>query len=187
MHLRNAKYLGLPQINSRWSPFPLHWLHSYPVFYRIQYKWLDFLEETTEILWDTRLKCIWIFISAQQLEDNSMYHILSQDESCFPVFDWRGEPVFHKHLKWSFPSSIGRWEGLCVSVSSGMYRERTDSKEGRISLQWLKFGLVFQVTRWRDVWIPCGDPRESQSSPPHLDRGNHITLIPQEAHGIQGI
>ena len=34
-----------------------------------------------------------------------------------------------------------------LSVSSGLYRERPDSKEGRISLQWLKFRLVFHVTR----------------------------------------
>ena len=30
-----------------------------------------------------------------------------------------------------------------LSVSSGMYRERPDSKEGQISLQWLKFSLMF--------------------------------------------
>ena len=36
-----------------------------------------------------------------------------------------------------------------------------DSKEGQISLQCLKFRLVFHLTRWRDVWIPCGDPRET--------------------------
>ena len=34
-----------------------------------------------------------------------------------------------------------------LSVSSGMYRERPESKEGRISMQWLKFWLVFHVTR----------------------------------------
>ena len=34
-----------------------------------------------------------------------------------------------------------------LSVSSGMYCERPDSKEGGISLQWLKFSLVFHVTR----------------------------------------
>ena len=34
-----------------------------------------------------------------------------------------------------------------LSVSSGMYRDRPDSKEGRISLQWLKFRLLFHVTR----------------------------------------
>ena len=33
-----------------------------------------------------------------------------------------------------------------LSVSSGMYRERPDSKEGQISLQWLKFRLVFHLT-----------------------------------------
>ena len=61
-----------------------------------------------------------------------------------------------------------------------------DSKEGCIPMQCLKFRLVFHLTRWRDVWIPCADPRESHSSPPHLDMGNHITLIPRDAHGIQG-
>ena len=30
------------------------------------------------------------------------------------VFDWRGDPVFHKHLKWSFPAAIVRWQGLCA-------------------------------------------------------------------------
>ena len=34
-----------------------------------------------------------------------------------------------------------------LSVSSGMYREKPDSKEVWISLQWLKFWLVFHVTR----------------------------------------
>ena len=61
-----------------------------------------------------------------------------------------------------------------------------DSKEGRTSLQWFNFRLLLHLTRWRDIWIPCGNPRESHSSPPHLDRGNHITLISGEAQGIQG-
>ena len=34
-----------------------------------------------------------------------------------------------------------------LSVSSGMYRERPDAKEGRTSRQWLKLRLVFHVTR----------------------------------------
>ena len=52
-----------------------------------------------------------------------------------------------------------------------------DSKQGWTSLQWLKFRFVLHLPRWRDVWIPCGHPRESHSSLPHLDSGNHITLI----------
>ena len=32
----------------------------------------------------------------------------------FPVFNWRGKPTFHKHLKRSLPSDIGMWEVLCV-------------------------------------------------------------------------
>ena len=43
-----------------------------------------------------------------------MHPISSQDESWFPVFDWRFEPTFHQRLKWSFPSAIGMWEGPCV-------------------------------------------------------------------------
>ena len=89
-------------------------LHSYHVFHSIQYKWLDFPEESTEIPWDTRLKSIWRLISVQQLEESSMHPISSQDESWFPVFDWRGEPTFHKHLKCSFPSAIDMWVGPCV-------------------------------------------------------------------------
>ena len=58
---------------------------------------------------------IWILISVQKLEESFMPPISSQDESWFPVFDWRFEPTFHQHLKWSFPSAIGMWEGPCVS------------------------------------------------------------------------
>ena len=34
--------------------------------------------------------------------------------------------------------------------------------------------FVFHLTRWRDVWILCGDPSENHSSQPHLDRGPRI-------------
>ena len=40
-------------------------------------------------------------------------HIISGWE-WFPVFDWRGKPNFHKHLKRSLPSEIVMWERLCV-------------------------------------------------------------------------
>ena len=43
-----------------------------------------------------------------------MHPIPSQDESWIPIFDWRGWPTFQKHLKWSFPSAVGMWEGPCV-------------------------------------------------------------------------
>ena len=42
-----------------------------------------------------------------------MHPISSQDERSFLVFDWRGEPNFHKHLK-SFPSAVLMWVGPCV-------------------------------------------------------------------------
>ena len=46
-----------------------------------------------------------------------------------------------------FPQQLVEERDSVLSVSSGIYRERPDSKEGRISLQWLKFRLVFHVTR----------------------------------------
>ena len=46
-----------------------------------------------------------------------------------------------------FPQQLLGERGSVLSVSSGMYPERPDSKQGRISLQWLKFRLVFHITR----------------------------------------
>ena len=46
-----------------------------------------------------------------------------------------------------FPQQLVGERDSVFSVSSGMYRERPDSKEGQISLQWLKFRFVFHVTR----------------------------------------
>ena len=46
-----------------------------------------------------------------------------------------------------FPQQFVAERDSVLSVSSGMYHESPDTKEGRISLQWLKFRLVFHVTR----------------------------------------
>ena len=46
-----------------------------------------------------------------------------------------------------FPQQYVGERDSVLSVSSGMYRERPDSREGQISLQWLKFRLVFHVTK----------------------------------------
>ena len=50
-----------------------------------------------------------------------------------------------------FPQKLVGERDSVLFVSSGMYRERPDSKEAWISLQWLKFKLVFHVTTGRDV------------------------------------
>ena len=42
-----------------------------------------------------------------------------------------------------FPQQYVGQRDSVLSVTSGMYRERPDSKKGRISLQWLKLGLCF--------------------------------------------
>ena len=42
-----------------------------------------------------------------------------------------------------FPQQLVGERDSVLSVSSGMYRERHESKEGQISLQWLNFGSCF--------------------------------------------
>ena len=61
-----------------------------------------------------------------------MNSIQSQDESWFPDFDWSGEPTYHKHLKWSFPSAIGMWKGPCVFCLkwNGPWEALTQKKAG---------------------------------------------------------
>ena len=61
-----------------------------------------------------------------------MHPISSQNESWFPVFDWRFEPTFHQHLKWSFPSAISMWDGHCISCLkwNGLRDTLTQKKAG---------------------------------------------------------
>ena len=113
-HLKNAEQIGVPQINSRRSTFPFHWIHSHLAFHIIYNKWLDILYSNSEIPWDTHLKSIGTSISEKQQDERLGHPISSGDGSWFPVFDWRGNPSFHKHLKRSFPLGICMWEGPCV-------------------------------------------------------------------------
>ena len=113
-HLKNAKGIGVPEINSRWSTFLLHWIHSHLTFHIIYNKWLDVLYSNPEIPWDTHLKSIGTSISVKQQDERSGHPISSGDKSWFPVFEWRGKPSFHKHLKRSFPLGICMWEEPCV-------------------------------------------------------------------------
>ena len=73
---------------------------------------------------------------------------------------------------------------LCFLTQVECTPRGPDSKEGSISLQWLKFRIVFHLTRLRHVWIPCGDSRERRRCPPHQDRGPHIPITQRKAHGI---
>ena len=61
-----------------------------------------------------------------------------------PVFDWRFEPTFHQHLKWSFPSAVGMWEGPCVSCLkwNGPRETMTQKKDG-LPCFGLNFGTCF--------------------------------------------
>ena len=106
--------IGVPQINSTWSTFPLHWIRSHLAFHIIYNKWLDILYNNPEIPWETHLKSIGTSISVKQQDERSGHPISSGDESWFPFFDWKGKPSFHKHLKRSFLLGICMWVGPCV-------------------------------------------------------------------------
>ena len=68
-----------------------------------------------------------------------MHPISSQDESCFPVFDWRGDPTFHKHLKSCLFSAIGMWEGPCdFCLKWNGPREALNQKKTRFPCSGLK-------------------------------------------------
>ena len=109
-HLRFAKEIGVLQMNSRWSTFPLHCIHSHLAFHIIYNKWLDILYNNPEIPWDSHPKSIGISISVKQQDERPGHPISSGEESWYPVFDWRGKPSFHKHRKRSFPLRICMWE-----------------------------------------------------------------------------
>ena len=61
----------------------------------------------------------------------------------------------------------------------------TDSKEGQITVQWLECSLVFLLTINMDVWIRCGEHRESPRSLPHYERRPHIPLAARESLRVQ--
>ena len=72
-----------------------------------------------------------------------------------------------------------------LSVSSGMYRERPDSKEGRISLQWLKFRLVIW-SQDEGMSESCVENLEENLVPCLIWTGGSHPLTPREARGVQG-
>ena len=87
---------------------------SHLSFHIIYNKFLDILYNNPEIPWDTHLNSIGTSISVKQQDEKIGHPISSGDESWFPVFEWRGKPSFHKHLKRSFPLGICMWEGPWV-------------------------------------------------------------------------
>ena len=95
--------------------------------------------------------------------------ISSQEESGFPGFCWRYTFTFHKSLKRSLPSAIVRGT-LSLLPQVEWIPRCPDSKEGQIFLQWLECRLLFHRTRWSNVWMPCGDTKDSPRCPTHLAR-----------------
>ena len=70
-------------------------------------------------------------------------HIISGWE-WFPVFDWRGKPTFHQHLKRSLPSEIVMWERLSVfCLNYNAPREALTHKKAGIPRSALNAGSSF--------------------------------------------
>ena len=142
------------------------------------------LYNNPEIPWDTHLKSIGTSISVKKQEENSGHRISSGDESWFPVFDWRGKPTFHKHLKMNFLSGICMWEGPCVlCFKVNIPRDALIRRRPNFPAE-SKCMLIIHITRWKDVWILCKDAPESPRSPPHLEKGPQIPLTHREARAV---
>ena len=171
-------------MNSRWSTFPLHWIHSHLSFHIIYSMWPDILYNNAEIPWDTHLKSIGTSVSVKQKDERSGHPISTGDESWFPVFDWRGKPSFHKHLKRSFPLGICMWEGPCVSCF-----KRNGPRDALIRKESIFPCRSFMHAhstyhKWKDIWVPCRDPTESPRPPLHLKKGPNITLTTWKPRGV---
>ena len=106
------KIWNLPLVE-RWRPFPIHWLHIYPVFHRIQFKWLDFLEETRDSLRHPHQGYMNIHFSTAAQRKFHARNIISRREliACLWLKTWASFP---QAPQVEFPSAISRWEGLCA-------------------------------------------------------------------------
>ena len=122
-----------------------------------------------------------------------MHPISSQDENWFPVFNWRGKPTFHKHLKRSFPSAIHTGEGLLFSASSEMELENIcqvpaatreklwdfplTARWGPILMHCLQRNFVFPIKHVRSLDLVYGNPEGPQD---HCPKSRRTLMSPQE-------
>ena len=162
----------------------MHWIHSHIAFHIIYNKWLDILYNNPEIPWDTDIKSIGTSISVKQQDERPGHCISSGDESWFPVFDWRGKPSFHKHLKRRFPLEICMWEGPCdLGFKRNGPRDALIRKKSKFPAE-SSCMLIVHITRWKDVWVPCRDPTESPRPPLHLTKGPNMPLTTRKPRGV---
>ena len=184
MSPQECKRDSCTQINSRWSTFPLHWIHSHLAFHIIYNKWLEILYNNPEIPWDTHLKSIGTSISVKKQDERSGHPISSGDESWFPVFDWRCKPSFHKHLKRSFPLGICMWEVPCVlcfkrNGPRDALLEKSPNFPAKASCM-----LFVHIIRWKDVWVPCRDPADSSRPPLHVKNRPNMPLTTRKPRRV---
>ena len=142
------------------------------------------LYNNPEIPCDTQLKAIGTSISVKQQDESPGNPISSGHESWFPVFDWRGKPSFHKHLKRNFPLRICMWEDPVFYASSEMDPEmpwllRSPNFPAEASCM-----LIVHTTRWKDVWVPLRDPTESPKLPLHLKKGPNMPFTTRKPRGV---
>ena len=44
--------------------------------------------------------------------------------------------------------------------------------------------LIVHITRWKDVWVPCRDPRKIPRPPLHLKNGSNMPLTTRKPRGL---
>ena len=109
--LGTQKWLVYPKSIQDEAHFPF--IESIHISHSTSYT-TSILYNNPEIPWDTHLKSIGTSISEKQQDEKPGHPISSGDESWIPVFEWRGKPSFHKHLKRTFPLGICMWARLCI-------------------------------------------------------------------------
>ena len=151
--------MGVCQINSRWSTFPLHWIHSRLSFHIIYNKFLAILYNNPEIPWYTHLKSIGTSISVKQQDEKPGHPILSGDESWFPVIEWRGKPSFQSgqtgiHSTWG--------SKLRVPLTYLLLREGSSwGACGKLAYHFSQIQGIILILRWYGVhrtfliWLYC--------------------------------
>ena len=110
--------------------------------------------------------------------------ISSGDESWFPVFEWRGMPSFHKHLKRSFPLGICMWAGPCVlCFKRNGLRDALIRKSPNFSAE-ASCMLIVHITRWKDASVPGTAPTESPRPRFPLKAGRNMPLTNRKPRGV---
>ena len=167
-----------------WSTYPLHLINSHLAIHIIYHKWLDILYINPEIPWDTHFKSIVTSISVKQQDERPGHPNRLEMRADSLSSTEEVSHFFHKHLKRSFPLGICMWEGPCVlcfkrnGPRDALIRNSSNFPAEASCM------LIVHITRWKDVWVPCRDPRKSPRPPLPLKNGPNMPLTTRKPRGV---